>query len=180
MMIQVLSNNMDKNLIQEAIFAVATELNEATTAHWDENSIDVNNTNGLADVINIGNNCESNVSLSNYRLRPGHILQPLHRKCLSDLTVTANHANTNNLIDAVEDNAVTHHIFINPTPSASGYKQDYNSSTSITYNPVFAGSSQTDMKKITTTIFDQSGNTLVSLDAYVANVGEIDYYKRSF
>jgi len=91
MMIQVLSNNMDKNLVQEAIFAAATELNEATTTHWDENSLDANNTNGLADVINVDNSCESNASLSNYRLRTGHILQPLHRKCLSDLNVTASH-----------------------------------------------------------------------------------------
>ena len=176
---QVLTKNMDTNLIQEAIFAAATELNEVTTLHWDENSIDANNSNGLAAVINTNNNCEDDNTSARYRLRPGHILQPYHRKCLNNLNTTVANSNTNDLVDAVEDqNHTAQEIFINPTPTTQGYKSDYNSTITITYNPNFNGA-QVDMKQITSKI-DKDGRTIVSLTTYVSNIGEVDYYKRSF
>ena len=181
MMNQVLANSTNTNLIQEAIFAAATELNEVTTVHWDENSIDTSNTNALANVINVNNQCETNSSLPRYRLRPGHILQPYHRKCLNNLTLLPSYSNTNNLIDATEDKTHTsQHIFLNPTPSTEGYKDDYNSTIVTTFNPSFDGTGRVDLKQVTATIFDEDGNTLVSLTTYVANIGEVDYYKRSY
>ncbi len=181
MMNQVLSKNIDNNLIQEAVFAAATELNEATTAQWDENSTEANATNSIAKVINFNNQCEGNSSSSRYRLRSGHILQPLHRKCLNDLSVGKAGTNTKDDVIAVED--IVHgsqEIFLNPTPSASGYKSDYNSTLTITYSPEFNHATQANMKKITSEILDTNGNILVRLSTYVANIGEVDYYKRTF
>ncbi len=181
MMSQILSNNMEKNLVQEAIFAAAAELSDITTLHWDENSIDSNNTNGLADVINLDLSCKQD-SLSNiYRLRPGHISQPFHRKCLNNLNQNAANSNTNNSVDAVEDREhKSQNLFINPTPSAKGYKDSYKSTLTIKYSPNFDGLPQPNMKKINIEIENSDGNTIVKLSTYIANIGEVDYYKRSF
>ena len=179
---RVLTQNIDTNLIQEAIFAAATELNEVTTLHWDENSTDADAFSlNLTKVINLDNSCEDNSSSSRYRLRPGHITQPLHRKCLNDLSVGAANSNSDDTIMAIED--MLHNsqeIFLNPTSSAEGYKSDYNSLLSITYSPTFAGTAQANMKKITSTILDADDNVIVKLSTYVANIGEVDYYKRTF
>jgi len=180
-MSQLLTKNMDTNLIQEAIFAAATELHEATTKHWDENSLDSTSSVYLAGVIDTDGNCESNSSSPRYRLRPGHILQPYHRRCLNNLSQAEVDTNTNAAVDAVEDskhNDVS--IFLNPTPSQSGYKDNYTSSLSVTYNPVLNGIARPNLKRITVTIKDSSGKTLTSLTSYVANIGEVDYYKRSY
>ena len=51
MMSQTVSEGIDANIVQEAIFASATELNEAVTAHWDENSIEASMPDSSARVI---------------------------------------------------------------------------------------------------------------------------------
>jgi len=178
---QLLTKNMDTNLVQEAIFAAATELHEATTKHWDENSIDSSSSIYLAGVLDIDGNCESNSSNSRYRLRPGHILQPYHRRCLNNLTQAEADTNTNNAVDAIEDSKhINQSIFLNPTPSQSGYKDNYTSSLTVSYDPSFDGATRSNLKKITVTIKSSDGTTLSSLTTYVANIGEVDYYKRSY
>ena len=180
-MSQLLSKNMDTNLVQEAIFAAATELHEATTKHWDENSIENTSSVYLAGVIHTtDNSCETNSTNPRYRLRSGHILQPYHRRCLNDLTQTEADSNTT-AVDAVEDSIHTaQSIFLNPTPSQSGYKDNYTSDLVITYSPTFDGTARPNLKQITVTIKNSSGTTLTSLTSYVANIGEVDYYKRSY
>lgn len=178
---RLLTKNLDSNLIQEAVFAAATELNEVTTAHWDENSTDDHTNNSLAKVINLDNSCNDDNTSSRYRLRPGHILEPLHRKCLNDLSTDAADSADDDNITAVEDLAHgKREIFINADPSIEGYKSDYNSTVTISYDPSFAGAARPNMKKITSKILDSNNKTIVKLDTYVANIGEVDYYKRSF
>lgn len=181
MVTQVTSKNANSNVVQEAIFAAATELNEVTTVHWDENASDSNDTKTLLKVINIDNSCEDNSSSQRYRLRPGHIAEALHRRCLNDLTQGEADSNSNDNIDAVEDKLhASQTIFLNTDPSASGYKDDYQSILSVTYSPLFAGAHRSNMKKITSTITDSDGKTIIKLSTYVANIGEVDYYKRSY
>lgn len=181
MMNQALSKGVDSNLLQEAIFAAATELNEVTTTQWDEASIDENVSSTISQVVNIDGSCENNNSLERYRLKPGHILQPLHRKCLNDLTQAERDSNTIVNVDAAEDK--THgytNIFLNLTPSQEGYKQNFTSALSISYDPVFNGAVRPNMKKITITVKDEDNNTVTSLFTYIANIGGIDYYKRTY
>ena len=181
LMSQLLTKNLDTNLVQEAIFAAATELHEATTNHWDENSIDTASSAYLAGVLNIDGTCEANSSNPRYRLRPGHILQAYHRRCLNDLTQTQANSNTDTNVSAVEDSVhANQSIFLNPTPSQSGYKDNYTSTVTITYAPTLDGAVRPNLKQITVTINDSSGTTLTSLTSYVANIGEVDYYKRSY
>lgn len=180
MMNQTISKGIDSNLLQEAVFAAATELNEVTTTQWDEASIDVNASSIISQVINDGN-CENNQSNERYRLKTGHILQPLHRKCLNDLTQAELHSNTIAGIDAVEDKAHGYqNIFLNLTPGQADYKQNFTSALTVDYNQVFAGAAQPNMKKITITVKDENNNTVVSLYTYVANIGGTDYYKRTY
>lgn len=180
MMNQTISKGIDSNLLQEAVFAAATELNEVTTTQWDEASIDVNASSIISQVINDGS-CENNQSKERYRLKTGHILQPLHRKCLNDLTQAELDSNTTAGIDAVEDKAHGYqNIFLNLTPGQADYKQNFTSALTVSYNQVFAGAVQPNMKKITITVKDEDNNTVVSLYTYVANIGGIDYYKRTY
>lgn len=181
MMNQAISKGIDSNLLQEAIFAAATELNEVTTTEWDKASIDLNASSTISQVINLDNTCENNQSKARYRLKPGHILEPLHRKCLNDLTLGAVHTHTNPDIDAVEDKVHGYqNIFFQLTPGQAGYKQNFQSNLNVTYNPIFDGAARPNMKKITITVQDEKHNTVVSLFTYVANIGGIDYYKRSY
>lgn len=181
MMSQAISKGIDSNIIQEAIFAAATELNEVTTTQWDEASIDENSSSAISQVINLDGLCENNTSNERYRLKPGHLLEPLHRKCLNNLAQGELDSNTNNNIDAVEDKVHDYtDIFLNLTPSQEGYKQNYKSALSVSYNPTFAGANRENMKKITVTVKNENNDTVTQLITYVANIGGIDYYKRRY
>lgn len=181
MMNQAISKGVDTNLLQEAIFAAATELNEVTTTQWDEASIDKNVSLFISQVINLDGSCENNNSLQRYRLRPGHILQPLHRKCLNDLTQAELDSNVDADVDAVEDKVHgATNIFLNLTPGQEGYKHNYTSTLTVGYTPIFDGAPRANMKRITIQVRDTSGNLLTSLFTYVTNIGGIDYYKRTY
>ncbi|MEA2073394.1 MAG: type II secretion system protein [Campylobacterota bacterium] len=174
MMNQAISKGVDANLVQEAIFAAATELNEAVTASWDENSIEPG-TNFYARVIDHSGNCATDT-----RLMPGHINEKLHRRCLDSNTTTPADANSTTLIDLDEMAHGTRNIFIDNTTDATGYKKKYFSEVEVNRGAVFAGSANQNMKSVTITIKDEDDVTLVSLTTYVTNIGEIDYHKRAY
>ena len=181
MMSQTVSEGIDANIVQEAIFAAATELNEAVTAHWDENSIEPGMPDSSARVIDIGAFCSNDSNSSTFRQMTGHINQPLHRRCL-DLNTTAPDDNATTTNIAVDLNDISHplqDIFDNPGGSAAGYKDIYQSELTITRPVSFNGNSN-DVKMITSTIKDSDGNTIALLRTYSANIGEVDYYKRNY
>lgn len=139
MMNQAISKGIDENIKQEAIFAAATKLNEAVTAHWDDNSLETNQFDTLSRVIDHNQNCENNSNLSTYRQMPGHINQPYHRRCLdSNATVVANaNTNANNSLDDMEGSTI---LFVFPPGTAANrtsYKQNYNSVVTVSPSPTF-------------------------------------------
>ncbi len=165
MMTQVTNKGLEESLVQEAVFVASAELMSATTAYWDGNSLQDINVSSFSRVINIANDCDPIT-----KLRPGHIAQPYHRQCLDNNTTGAADAGTNTL-DAMEtttDKAVV--LIIDPDKSV-GYKNDYNSSIDVTRND--------NIKTITVTI-KKNGVPITVLRTQSANIGEIDYYKRSF
>jgi len=177
---QIMSKGIDNNIVQEAIFAAATELNEAITQHWDENSIDPVAPNSYARVIDMGM-CDSNTSSPTYRLMPGHINQPLHRRCLDSNTTTAENNNTNDDVEAIEDKKHGYQlVFLNPTPDQAGYKKKYKSKVVIQKKAKFGGAKDSNMKRITVTISNKDKTVISSLRTYVANIGETDYYKKTY
>jgi len=171
---RVLTKGMESNLVQEAIFAAATELNQATTAHWDDNSIEAGQPYSLARVIDIDGNCNSD------RQMPGHINQPLHRRCLDSSTVGAANANSDANVTSLDDMAGTEPVFIsNTADKQSGYKTDYNATVTVTPSPTFDGVARANMKKISVAIKNGTA-TITTLTTYSANIGEVDYYKKEY
>ena len=180
MMTQVTSKAIEENLVQEAVFAASTELNQIVSYYWDENSVD--NSDSLSKVID-NSDCNDTT-----RLRVGHINQPLHRRCLDSnatnpsLTLGSDGGDR----DDIDDNIVSNEaIFIAESgnvASAEGYKKNYNKTINVEYtNFGVTTAASKNIKKITVTISDTEDNTTITkLSTYSANIGEVDYYKRSY
>jgi hypothetical protein len=114
---------------------------------------------------------------------PGHIVQPLHRRCLDDDSITPAD-DTTPVADVVSLNDKEHsatNIFTDTTTDESGYKREYTSSVVVSRPATFGGSSNQDIKMVTITVADdQTPVTQVVLRTYSANIGEVDYYKREY
>ena len=172
-MAQVTATGIDENLVQEAIFGAATELNEATTHHWDENSFDINKSNIYSRVINTGGDCNAD------RLRPGHVQEALHRRC-TDTNTPVSEAKLDDNVSAFEDLDQGSSNLFSDDAAQSGYKKAYTSALTISYPATFgsSGLADNDIKKLTVTVSDADGVVTV-LSAYSCNIGEIDYWKRT-
>lgn len=183
MMNRVITDGISSSIIQEAIFGSATVLNEVTTAHWDENSLEPASLNSFAKVIDLGGvgGCDNNSSSSRYRLMRGHIAQPLHRRCLDSNVTAPAHASTNVNIKSLNTYEYTTAVSLFNTfdKNAEGYKNDYNSTITVTQNANFNGNNA-NIKKITVNVIDGSGATITSLSTYSANIGEVDFYKKEY
>lgn len=176
-MINSVSDGIEGNLVQEAIFTASTELNQAISANWDENSLIDTGPNSLARVIDNGN-CENNSSSPRYRLKVGHISQPYHRRCV-DSNATPISSATATVVDALEDFAGVQTL-VNAGGSQSGYKFTYSTLVTVTTNADFNGTNS-DIKMIEANISNtNTGDLLTSLKTYSANIGEVDYYKRTY
>lgn len=171
MITQVTAKGVESNIVQEAIFAASAELMGAASGYWDSNSMQDYNLSHMSRVIDVDGDCDNNTTSSRYRLRAGHIEQPLHRRCVISNAGIVNNASDATFINL--NNAVgSHTIFLLPNPEATGYKNDYNSSVSITQ----AG----DIKYININVTDSDGDLITVLKMQSANIGEIDYFKRGF
>ncbi|PHQ65441.1 MAG: hypothetical protein COB99_03905 [Sulfurimonas sp.] len=175
MMTQVTSSGIESNLVQEAIFAAATEVNEATSHMWDEYSMNDVNLTEFSRVTDINNECNATTFK-----RPGHI----NRRCINNLALTSYSAGTGTIfnfsVNFAEHNASS--IFIAPTGSstlsAEGYKQNYNSTAVVSNSASFGqvtDNPNNNMKEIQVTITNATTNDVVTvLTAYTANIGEPD------
>jgi len=192
-----LTKSTETNIVQEAIFAASTELNELTTYHWDDNSLDPNSS--LAAVINVDNSCEDDNTSTRYHFRPGHILQPYHRKCINDLLLIAadsNISDTASIDDIVQTfkTALEDMSGAGLKATAQGYKDVYKTKISVEHNistlsnikinnttPITSNTNLAkNIKKITVLITSQDDKNLTSLSTYITNIGEVDFYKRSY
>ncbi len=181
MMSQINAKGVEGNMVQEAIFAAATELNGAVTAHWDDNSIEVGMPDSSARVIETAlNMCDNDNNSSTFRQMPGHINQPYHRRCLDSSLTTPADASVD--VNATSLNDIAHgytDIFTSSTVDEDGYKKVYRSAITITRPVNFGGVNSNNMKLISSSITD-NGNVITMLRTYSANIGEVDYYKRSY
>ncbi len=180
MMTQVTTSSIEGNMVQEAIFAAATELNLAITANWDDHSIEAANPNSLARVIDDGT-CSAIAALVAPRRKVGHIDQPLHRRCLDDdqTVVTYADADTSANVVALDELEKTNsNAFTAETVLQAGYKNQYNVTIDVTRPANFNGNNVA-IKEIEVTISDADG-IVTSLKTYSANVGEVDYFKRMY
>ncbi|MBU1659353.1 hypothetical protein KKG72_09920 [bacterium] len=182
MMSQITAKGVDQNLLQEAIFAAAAELNQAVTYQWDEN--DKENPDALSQVVpTTALDCNTTT-----KRRLGHVNQPLHRRCLENLTIRpsttlgSDSGDLDDLDDTIKSSAsiLTDSSGGNVYTSA-GYKEDYRSSISVVYADFGAATEGSqNIKKITVSIADKDDNLITVLKTYSANIGEIDYNKRTY
>lgn len=173
MMIQVNNKSMQDSIVQEAIFAASAELMGASAGYWDANSMADIGVSHLSRVIDIGGDCNNDNNNIRYRLRDGHIAQPFHRRCLDDAAILPANL-TNNIYPNLNNahDAVKKLMFTDAVTEQAGYKKTYDSLVSV--NQVG------DIKYIDINVTDESGNLLTRLKMQSANIGEIDYYKRTF
>jgi len=170
MMTRVTQKGIESSIIQEAIFAASAELMSATSGYWDENSMQDMNVSHLSRVIDIANDCNDTT-----KLRPGHINQPFHRRCLDSMAINANDTAGGSVFDLNDPaTGISHAVFINPNPEAAGYKDNYNSTLTI--------SRTNNVKFLESNIYNTKTppELIVKLKIQSANVGEIDFYKRMF
>jgi len=171
MMMQVNSKGMENNLAQEAIFGASVELMQTSSGYWDANSMNDINTSDYARVINIDNDCNSTT-----KLRPGHINQPFHRRCINDTAIhTASNITGNADFSTLNDFVGTKQLFIGDEKGAAGYK-DMNYTSTITVSP---HATDNNIKVITVTI-KEGAKVVTVLKTEAANVGEVQYHKRTF
>jgi len=174
MMTQINQRGVESNIVQEAIFAASTELMGATAGYWDENSLQDINMSHLERVINISGDCNTST-----QLRPGHINQMYHRRCLDSNSTTAHNSNVAiadiNVSDLNDAAHGAQNIFTDTTLDDTGYKGEYQSVVAVGVSP-----SDGNIKDITVTVSDENGAPVTILKTQSANVGEIDYFKRTF
>ena len=176
-MSRITQRGVEAGIIQEAIFAASSELMSASAGYWDVGSMDDEEFSYISRVIDVGSDCNSTLLSDRYRLRPGHITQPLHRRCIdANITTIAPSAGTSTTFPSLHNAAhIKQAIFTSNDTNATGYKQAYQSWLQVSSN---AGSN---IKDINITVYDRDGtNPLVLLRMRSANVGEIDFYKRRF
>lgn len=169
MMIQTTSRGIEQNIVQEAIFAASAELMGATSYYWDLNSMQDAAASRLERVIEVNGGCDAD------RLRPGHVNQPYHRRCLdSNTTGLSNTADATfpNLNNAVHANQT---IFDNPATDAASYKDNYTGTMAVAQ-----GLGDPNVKVLTASVRNTDGDVVTSLSIYSANIGETDYYRRRF
>lgn len=169
MMITTSNKNMQNNIAQEAIFAASSELMGILSAYWDARSMEDSSVGYISRVVDVDGDCDATT-----RLRPGHILQPFHRRCLDSTASTgldvvgSAHYSLDDAVRYVHDNP---NIFTNSFTTKEGYKQTYTSDATI--------SRTNNTKKIVLSVSDSAGNLVTKLIAYSANLGGFETYKRT-
>lgn len=179
---QVIQKGISANIVQEAIFAAATELKEATSAHWDENSFEKGETETLSRIIDIPINpirCDNNSSSQTYRQLPGHINQALHRRCLDSNITSFSNAGVPGITSLWDKTHTSHNIFKDNVTNAQGYKQRYNSKVTLIHPAYFNGRSH-NIKEIIIKISTSDGTMVTSLSSFCMNIGEVDYFKKEY
>jgi len=175
MMAQINQKGIEQGILQEAIFAASAELMGASAGYWDENSMADIDFSHISRVIDISNDCNATT-----KLRPGHINQPFHRICLDDLTTGATSAKGSAFFTLNDANKTQDDLFENSgagtaTADATGYKQLYESTLSVTPD-----TTDVNIKLLEVNVYEDGGSVvIINLKMQSANIGEIDYYKRT-
>ena len=194
------STSVERNLMQEAVFASATKLGQILSYRWDENSVDPDPALEATDVVNTGGDPELNRNADDFRI--GHFVQPLHRRMTPNgiqRAATAIGPDGGDLDDIDDFNAAGTSDLIAAT-SQRGYKKNYRITTTVSYvsdaaayaNSVIAfafgtgalagGTSNLKMVQIDTDQQNAAGawTPILTLRSYSANIGETDFYMRTY
>ncbi|MBL1243628.1 MAG: hypothetical protein COA39_004410 [Sulfurimonas sp.] len=176
MMTQVTNKGIESNIVQETIFAASAVIMGSVAGVWDEKSMQDINISYTSRVLDIANQCDNTT-----KIRPGHINQPFHRRCLDENATTPQDSSTPiagiNVFDLNDAaNQVTgEDIYTNTLTSgtANGYKN-------INYTGDLNVTRVNNVKFLALTVKDSNAKTVTILRMQSANIGSVDYYKRMF
>lgn len=173
MITQVTSKGIERNIVQEVIFATGTILTESTTYYWDLHSLDDANTtsNGYSRVVNAGS-CQA--VGADYK-RIGHI----NRQCLDDNTTSPD--NIGDFTSIEWASTVYNNLdILTGNPNAATYKDNYNATVNVTHCATGLCTqfgqeiNNSNLKEIEISIIGTwSSDILVRLRTYTANIGEV-------
>ncbi len=200
MLMRTNSKAMEANIIQEAIFSTSATIMQNLSYPWDNDS---NTSDGSYNkIVAIPNGTvaynryynSQGTHDTNGSFRVGNILENGHRRFHSYTSLDANITSltTTNPNPLCQKSTVSQ--FINNGATASGYKNTYETVTTISYIPdinnanaifVFAATGETttptNIKLVTVTIKNyQTQKSLVVLKSYTANIGETDFASRTY
>lgn len=204
------SSNVEQNIMQEAIFASSAKIGQILTFHWDENSPDPTTTLTAANVVGTPNGDPELDRVAGTDFRLGHIVQPLHRRMTSITAernaTTIVGLGVDDVIDDPDDiddfDGGVNLDLITGT-SVSSYKKAYRVTTDVSYVSDAADYTQStinytfDVGSAATVTSDRnvkmielstdqnnsggwSVQPILVLRAFSANIGETDFYKRTY
>ena len=202
------SRILEQNLVQEAVLVTATKMGQILTFPWDENSRIDGNVLAKTEVVTVSTgDLDLNRSVSAPDFRVGHFQEALHRRMVPASAAATRTASTIGLDEASINVADDLDDFHNDTDSSSitsgtvaGYKNAYTMNTTVRYvtdsavytntaiafNFATAPAAQPSNLKMIEMSTDKTGATggtesnIIVLRAYSANIGETDYYKRTY
>lgn len=171
----MISNNesLETNMLQEAVLVGATKMNQVLSNAWDENSIDPNSVTLAATQVVDGAGI---TRITGTDFAPGHIQQPLHRRMTPNAaprSVSGSMASEGDSDDIDDFHGSS--VPIAATAGPEGYKNNYNVATAV----ALAGG----QKAVNVTITHNNPNlsgTYIVLKSFAYNIGEVDYYKRTY
>lgn len=193
---------LESNIVQEGIFAVAAKAAQLLTFRWDDNSQDPNDLLSHSKILDI---VATDLNRTNSIFRVGGVTEIAHRRFHSVVTAPSGTLQLNNMTTGL----VNFTSGADPTTAAGYKKEyrinigvsfvgdgdgSYTSVAgnvpSLTYNfPNFPGTVSavpTNMKMAfiqlqenNSTTGTPSWNALSVLYVYAANIGEVDYFKRT-
>ena len=201
------ANSLEDNLIQESIFLTSTKLNQLLTFQWDNSSSAAGmSVVSTSDVINVTSATPGLGRVGNSDFRVGHFRESNRRRMTPVSAQRAAGANglEGAIFDDVDDfNGLTNVELISGATSQAGYKKAYRADVNVSYvndnnflngtsynsnaiDFVFgtAGVAGTSNLKMVEVSIDQNNSTgwttVLLLRAYVANIGETDFYSRTY
>ena len=200
MMIETNNKALERNLAQEAIFLAAALLSVESTNAWDANSIVATGNADdyvLAKILDVGqpNTTYGRMvlgvapALITTNIRRGGVMADKHRQFF-DFNATAGAPN-GGLTPPAQVGTINYVLPIdNAVASATDYKEAYNNTAKSQYvadgsngvdvfSTAATGVSNLKMIEVTVPLTNSDAQQVV-LRAYMANIGESDYLKRSF
>jgi hypothetical protein len=201
--------NVERNLMQEAIFASATKISQILTYSWDENSAPDTAVLASANVVEVTSAGLLDRNSSDFRV--GHVPQALHRRmtpasAIRSATAAGPDADDAGVPDDIDDFNVAGTVNLTSLTGAAGYKKAYRVTTTVSYvddynfrnatsyasgtidftfgtNPVVGDTTNLKMIEISTDQNNSDGwsaDPILVLRSYSANIGETDFYNRTY
>ena len=203
-------NSLEDNLVQESIFLASSKMSQVLTFKWDDNSSSPGlGTLSTSDVIEVTNGPAA-LDRNGSEFRVGHFQEDKHRRMSPVLnetrTATAIGIEVPGTFDDIDDFDGLVATNIIATAGVDGYKKEYRADVNVSYvndnnfinatnyasdsidfvlSPT-AAAATTNLKMMEVSIEQEDPTSATGweqtllLRAFVANIGETDYFKRRY